>query len=142
MNALAVRNFAEIQTYARRTLDSLGLQLDEFLFDAMLRHADHYLQLTVPGFEYPRGDVPSTFRCVGPVLPLDDGAAFTPPGWWSELSGDRPVVVVTQGTVANDDLTELDVVVVGAGGGGGAHLARARRTRRACRCGDRARGRA
>jgi UDP:flavonoid glycosyltransferase YjiC (YdhE family) len=32
--------------------------------------------------------------------------------WWSQLAGQRPVVVVTQGTLANSDLTELVVPAV------------------------------
>ena len=50
------------------------------------------------------------------------------PAWWSDLDGSRPVVHLTQGTIANDDLSELilptvhglateDVLVVVATGG-------------------------
>lgn len=109
LNAQAVQAFGEIQAYAEEVFASIGLKLDEFVFDAVLHHSDHYLQLTVPGFEYPRGDVPSHFRFVGPVPPNPPAADFEPPAWWSELSGERRVVVVTQGTLANDDLAELVV---------------------------------
>jgi UDP:flavonoid glycosyltransferase YjiC (YdhE family) len=34
-------------------------------------------------------------------------ARYQAPDWWAELSNSRGVVVVTQGTLANDDLTEL-----------------------------------
>lgn len=53
--------------------------------------------------------------------------AWVPPPWWPELDGDRPVVLVTQGTVATDGhdlirpaltaLAEDDVLVVAATGG-------------------------
>jgi MGT family glycosyltransferase len=111
MNAEAQRMFAEVQEFSESTFASVGLTLPEFIFDAMLNASDHYLQLTVPGFEYPRGDVPAGFRCIGPIPP-DAGAVYDPPAWWPELSGDRPVVVVTQGTLANRDLTELVVPTV------------------------------
>ena len=61
-----------------------------------------YLQGTVPSFEYPRSDLPDHLHFVGPLLP-DPPDAFTPPSWWGELqSTTRPIVLVTQGTVAND----------------------------------------
>lgn len=63
----------------------------------MITVPDHYLQLTVPGFEYPRGDAPSSFRFVGPL-----------PKWWADVKDtERPVVVVTQGTLDNRDLGRL-----------------------------------
>jgi len=33
--------------------------------------------------------------------------AFDAPDWWSDLDGGRPVVHVTQGTIANGDLDRL-----------------------------------
>ena len=61
-----------------------------------------YLQPTVPSFEYPRGDLAAQVHFVGPLLPpAPDG--FTPPAWWDGMLADpRPVVLVTQGTVATD----------------------------------------
>ncbi|WP_157849872.1 MULTISPECIES: glycosyltransferase [Streptomyces] len=67
---------------------------------------DHFLQLTVPGFEYPRSDAPAGFRLIG-ALPGAAGNGQPLPSWWDEVTGGRPVVVVTQGTLANDDLGEL-----------------------------------
>jgi MGT family glycosyltransferase len=60
-----------------------------------------YLQPTVPSFEYPRSDLPPQVRYVGPLLPPAP-ADFTEPEWFGELSNGRPVVLVTQGTVATD----------------------------------------
>jgi UDP:flavonoid glycosyltransferase YjiC (YdhE family) len=49
--------------------------------------------------------MPDNIRFVGPMpLPASD---FNPPAWWKELDGSRPVVLVTQGTIANSDLSEL-----------------------------------
>jgi UDP:flavonoid glycosyltransferase YjiC (YdhE family) len=62
--------------------------------------------LTVPGFEFQRGDLPANIHLVG-IQPTRSATDWHPPEWWSELDESRPVVVVTQGTLANHDLTEL-----------------------------------
>ena len=88
--------------------------------------ADAIVQFTVPEFEYPRSDLSDRVRFVGP-LPAA-AAAVDLPEWWSDLSQGRPVVHVTQGTVANADQTLLigptiaalageDVLVVVSTGG-------------------------
>ncbi|WP_338122411.1 hypothetical protein [Streptomyces clavuligerus] len=67
------------------------------------RPPDLYLMGTVPSFEFPRADLLPGTHFVGGLLgpPPDD--PFDPPGWWEELrGGDRPVVLITQGTTAND----------------------------------------
>ena len=89
------------------------------------RHADALVQFTVPSFEYPRSDAPSTLHFVGPLSATGSQAPL--PAWWSDLDGSRPVVHVTQGTVANTDydqviaptlraLADEDVLVVVATG--------------------------
>jgi UDP:flavonoid glycosyltransferase YjiC (YdhE family) len=101
--------------------------LPEFLFDSLITLPDLYLQLTTERFEYPRSDMPENVRFVGPLLspPSSD---FDPPPWWEELDSEKPVVLVTQGTLANTDLTQLvgptltalsgeDVMVVATTGG-------------------------
>jgi UDP:flavonoid glycosyltransferase YjiC (YdhE family) len=57
-----------------------------------------YLQASVPGFEYPRSDLPPQVEFTGPFLP--ERAEFTPPSWWADLDGGLPIVHVTQGTAA------------------------------------------
>jgi UDP:flavonoid glycosyltransferase YjiC (YdhE family) len=118
----------DIQRYAQRALADVGVPpLDRFVVDAPAQYADCYLQATVPGFEYPRRDLPPSVRFIGPLLP-PPSAGFTPPGWWGDLDGGRPVVHVTQGTIDNFDLTRLvlptiealagnDVLVVATTGG-------------------------
>lgn len=102
-----------------------GGDLDCYFQDWGTR-ADLFLQLTVPGFEYPRSDLAENVRFVGPVLGTPSRAAGLPV-WWDDLDG-RAVVHVSQGTVANTDLQELigptvraladcDVLVVVATGG-------------------------
>lgn len=88
--------------------------------------SSRYLQLSTPGFEYPRSDLPGIVRYVGPPRPVPD-ADWAPPAWWAELDGRRPVVLVNQGTVATDAdelirpslaaLATDDVLVVAVTGG-------------------------
>jgi MGT family glycosyltransferase len=97
------------------------------LNDAVVSLPDAFMQLTVPGFEFPRSDLPASVSFVG-ALPIEANQAPLPP-WASELDGNRKVVLVTQGTVANRDFELLVVptlaalanepdllVVVGTGG--------------------------
>jgi UDP:flavonoid glycosyltransferase YjiC (YdhE family) len=74
--------------------------------DGIYTVPDATAALTVPGFEFERGDAPCSVRLVG-ALPARQSAGWRPPGWWAELDGSRPVVVVTQGTLANRDLSQL-----------------------------------
>lgn len=89
-------------------------------------HADLFLQLGTAGFDYPR-EVPEMVRYVGPSRPASSGN-WEPPSWWQQIeSTDRPVVLVTQGTLAVDGaellrptldaLADLDVFVVAVTGG-------------------------
>jgi MGT family glycosyltransferase len=90
------------------SLDRLNVVLKKFgvvpldfpIFEATVALADTYLQLSVPGLEFPR-PVPSGVKFVGtpPIIP---GQAPIP-CWAADLDGKRKVVLVTQGTVANHD---------------------------------------
>ena len=75
------------------------------LFHAMVALPDAYLQLTVPGFEFPRRKLPASVHFIGtpPIIP---GQAPLPP-WAHELDGSRKVVLVTQGTLSNFDFSQL-----------------------------------
>ncbi|GAA2239940.1 glycosyltransferase [Rarobacter faecitabidus] len=88
--------------------------------------ADAIVQLSVSEFEYPRSDAKVPVHFVGPVSKSAPDMEL--PQWWADLDGGRPIVHVTQGTVANADLTELviptiraladrDVLVVATTGG-------------------------
>jgi UDP:flavonoid glycosyltransferase YjiC (YdhE family) len=96
------------------------------LHQSVVGLADAYLQLSVPGFEFPR-DIPRSVHFVGtpPIMPNQ----VPPPPWAHELDGSRKVVLVTQGTVANHNFNllvgpalaalanEPDVLVVATAGG-------------------------
>ncbi|OBK95282.1 glycosyl transferase [Mycobacterium asiaticum] len=113
-----------------RTADELygqvhGCRLPYSLID-WCGHADAIVQFTIPSFEYPRSDAPATLHFAGPLGAAGSQAPL--PDWWSDLDGSRPVVHVTQGTVANVDyrqaiaptltaLADEDVLVVVSTGG-------------------------
>ncbi|MFD5466460.1 glycosyltransferase [Kitasatospora sp. NPDC127059] len=96
-----------LQRYAEKVFAEVGVRLPEGPRGLVAATVpDVFLQLTVPGFEYPRGDAPASYRLIG-GLPGKVGEEQPLPEWWAEVTGERPVVVVTQGTLANDDLSEL-----------------------------------
>jgi MGT family glycosyltransferase len=82
----------------------VGRDLGGFVLDWAGR-ADAYVQFTVPEFEYPRADLPATVHFAGPLPSTPSDAPL--PSWWSDLDGSRPVVHVTQGTIANSDFGQL-----------------------------------
>ncbi len=88
----------------RLSREVVGRPLSRFLLD-WASGAEAIAQFTVPGFEYPRSDLSPRVRFLGP-LPAAGGAGDLPP-WWEELDGPRPIVHVTQGTVANADFGQL-----------------------------------
>lgn len=67
--------------------------------------ADAIVQFTVEAFEYPRSDAPPHLHFVGPLSATGSQAPLPP--WWDDIDGTRPVVHVTQGTVANTDYEQL-----------------------------------
>jgi len=119
--------FAAEQRRAQSVRAELGLPPSRsFLFDAATDQATVFLQGSVPDFEYPRSDLPENVRFVGLLAPPSPATAELP-AWWDDLDGDRPVVLVTQGTVkvdpeallhpALDALADEDVLVVATTGG-------------------------
>jgi UDP:flavonoid glycosyltransferase YjiC (YdhE family) len=118
--------FKDVTDYMNQVRASIGLPpYQTSFFDAVVSPY-LYLQGTVPAFEYPRSNLPSQVHFIGPYLP-EPPADFTPPVWWDDLKRGKPVIHVTQGTVATeaDDLivptlqalADEDVLVVAATGG-------------------------
>ena len=92
----------DINGYLTQTRSKLGLSaIRETFFESLILRSDLFLQPTVPAFEYPRSDLPGHVHFIGALLP-DGPTEFTKPGWWDDLKSDRPVVLVTQGTIATD----------------------------------------
>ncbi|WP_460776535.1 glycosyltransferase [Microbacterium sp. GXF7504] len=99
--------FAELQRDAERMArEVVGAPLRQPVMN-YLATADAIVQFSVAEFEYPRSDLAVPVHFVGPVsLARPSDAAV--PDWWDDVErGDRPVVHVTQGTVANADLGDL-----------------------------------
>lgn len=119
--------FAPVQKFADEQVMALTGRHAPGFFLNWPSQADAIVQFTVPEFEYPRSDLPETVHFVGPVSASAPKSRALP-AWWSELDGTKPVVHVSQGTVANQDYEELilptirglahdDVIVVVTTGG-------------------------
>ena len=94
--------FQPVQQYINQVLNHCGAPaMPAFFLDCLYTLPDLFLQFTGEAFEYPRSDMPSTVRFVGPMLPKAT-RLFQKPDWWAKLDGSRPVVLVTQGTIANE----------------------------------------
>jgi len=99
--------FASTQEYLREMLVAAGATKEPpFVLDSMGTMPDRFLQLSVKSMDYPRTDLPESVSYVG-ALPVKDNGDRPLPEWWQDVLDARTVVVVTQGTVANHDLTEL-----------------------------------
>jgi len=100
-------SLAPAQDYLNDLLRDYGSKsLPGFYFDCIYTLPDMVLQLSVESLEFPRTDMPDHVKFVGPVLP-NSASRFNPPDWWTRLDGSKPLILVTQGTVANKDLNEL-----------------------------------
>jgi UDP:flavonoid glycosyltransferase YjiC (YdhE family) len=97
------------RTFERMVLELTGREPGVF-FLGWLPIADAIVQFTVPSFEYPHPDATVPVHFAGPV---SRGASVPRPEWWHDLDGHR-VVHVTQGTLANQDLTTLIVPTIRA----------------------------
>jgi MGT family glycosyltransferase len=80
--------------------------------EAVIALPDAYLQLTVPGFEFRRRNVPASVHFVGTLPIIPDQAPL--PSWADDLDGSRKVVLVTQGTFSNFDFNRLVVPTLNA----------------------------
>lgn len=129
LNAFVDRTaYAPIMSAFRESFADAGVPMpDGMRFGDLPNSLDRVIQLTVPAFEYSRPSLPDTVRFIGPVA-RGTGEAIPLPAWWHELEDSRPIVHVSQGTVANNDLGQLirptidaladeDVLLVVATGG-------------------------
>ncbi|MGU3661738.1 glycosyltransferase [Methylobacterium fujisawaense] len=95
-----------VRAHADARLAELGLSpLPASLTQSIVQLPDAFLQQGVPGFEFEFRAPPRNLQFVG-LLPLSRSSAPRP-SWWDELDDGRPVVLVTQGTLANADLMQL-----------------------------------
>ncbi|MCJ2046102.1 glycosyltransferase [Methylobacterium sp. J-078] len=97
---------APVRAHADAQLARLGLPpLPASLPHSIAVLPDLFLQPTVPDFEYDFGTLPPNLRFVGLLPALS--AAVALPDWWQARDRAKPVVLVTQGTLANADFGEL-----------------------------------
>src|SRR4051794_35549597 len=118
--ALRTVVFAAPQRAAEQVAARLGLpRRTSYFMDWGAEIAGRYLVPSVPQFEYPRSDLPETVEFVGPFLP-GRPADWTPPAWWDDVldarASGRPVVLVTQGTIATDPVNLVLPAIEGLGG--------------------------
>ncbi len=117
----------DVNRHLHETRARLGLRAVSASFMAIGAEVSQLiLQPTVPEFEYPRSDLPPQLHFIGSLLPPDP-PDWEPPKWWPRLDDGRPVVLVTQGTIATDPndlirptlaaLADDDVLVIAATGG-------------------------
>lgn len=77
-----------------------------YFLDALILETDRFLQLSIEELSYHRTDTPDHVEFVGRV-PSVVPAGTALPAWWDEVLAAENVVVVTQGTLANKDLSAL-----------------------------------
>lgn len=97
---------ASMQAKYEHALRKLGVDAEvPFALDAAPLLMDRYLELSIEELSYPRSDTPDSVRFVGPLPALE--ARGDLPAWWGEVLDAEKVVVVSQGTLANQDFSEL-----------------------------------
>lgn len=100
------RALAPVQHLAERLTSELTGQALPSWFTQWVGLSDGILQMTCPGFEYPRRHPTPPIHFVGPPA-SSTSQEYPLPLWWRDLDTDRPIVHLTQGTVANSDLTAV-----------------------------------
>lgn len=127
--------------YIDQVLAELGVAVDGgfCMFDTLYRVPDRLVQFCTAEFEYPLVELRQNFRFVGPILPAQTESEPVP-DWINALDPVKPMIFVTQGTLANTDFDQLInpaiaalaeepvTVVVTAGGGDPSQIARAPNT--------------
>jgi len=76
------------------------------IYDEFYGAADVIFQSGVPGFEYPRSEINTKLRFVGPLLPRS-AAAGRPFPYADKLKPEQRVILVSQGTVDNKEPRKL-----------------------------------
>jgi MGT family glycosyltransferase len=93
--------------YTDTVLQELGVSVPGgFAPNPLYRLPDEFLQFGAEAFEYPMHDRPKNLTFVGPVLPANSAPKETPE-WIKKLDPSLPVVLITQGTLANFDFDQL-----------------------------------
>lgn len=95
-----------LRQHADRLLAELGLPgLPGTVFASTGLLADIFLQPCVPSFEFPLRQPQEKLHFIGALLP--EGAGDVPPGLKEAKAAGKKIVLVSQGTIANNDLAKL-----------------------------------
>ncbi|WP_373527779.1 glycosyltransferase [Nostoc sp.] len=111
IDSIALRG---LKVYIDQTRTGVGLPiLNRSVLERIVEPPNLYLLGTIPEFEYPRSDLYEQTHFVGTFTnqPVE---SFKPPAWWDDLQGNQPIVLVTQGTLANSNLNELVIPTIRA----------------------------
>ncbi|GMQ28371.1 glycosyltransferase [Algoriphagus confluentis] len=93
--------FKDVTAYGNKLREKRGLPLYQGFFGDFNKYVDRVLIFSVPGFDYERSDMPDNHQFIGPPLPKPD-PNWEEPDWWGDLKKAKKVVLVNQGTIAND----------------------------------------
>jgi len=94
--------FKDVQAHVNRIRAQIGLPVfDKSFFIKGYEIPSLVLHTSTPSFEYSRHKIPDNFRFIGPVLTAAN-AEYKMPGWWSQVDQNLPVILLNQGTVANN----------------------------------------
>lgn len=92
--------------YIDAVLGSMGVKIPGgFNINSVYRLPDLFLQFGTEAFEYPMEDRPANLLYTGPIIHREHAAQA--PAWMARLDRSRPIVLVTQGTLANFDFDQL-----------------------------------
>jgi MGT family glycosyltransferase len=93
--------------YINNVLRNCGSQpLPGFFYNDMYTLPDAFLQFGTREFEFGLEKLPPNMQLVGPVLPPRH-THIALPEWADKLDDTRPIIFVTQGTLANYDFNQL-----------------------------------
>jgi UDP:flavonoid glycosyltransferase YjiC (YdhE family) len=99
--------FKESTVVYNEILSSYGLKpVKEAIFDIVVQHTDLYLQIGVPGFEYPRRQISKNVHFIGSLLPYKKSLKH-PFAHEDKLSKYKKVILISQGTVDNKEPEKL-----------------------------------
>ncbi|TVP53198.1 MAG: hypothetical protein EA341_01440 [Mongoliibacter sp.] len=93
--------FKDVTVYGNKLRKKYQLPPYRGFFGDFNRFVDRVLIFSVPGFDYDRSDMPENHQFIGPPMTKPD-PNWEKPDWWGDLEKAKKVVLVNQGTIAND----------------------------------------
>ncbi len=93
--------FKDVAAYGNQIRKKFNLPPYQGFFGDFNKQVDRVLIFSVPGFDYERSDLPANHQFIGPPLPKPD-PNWEKPDWWGDLEKAKKVVLVNQGTIANN----------------------------------------